>query len=439
MRYPEMVKTSPATRARPREFDGSTPAETAIFEAMEQLLRVQPLQDVTVAMILAEAGLSRANFYHYFANKFDVVAALVYRLFDDSYASAAPWASAPGKSRAKSIGASLQRTLDLWSQHGAVICAVIEHMHSVPAIAKAWRSAFDRFVATVAEQIEHERQTGAAPAGTDAESIATMLVCGVERTFYVGSRRLDPRLPTPDDAVESLVALNFSAIYGRHPQTGRSAKKTRQSKPGPIEVPDIAPLEIGVEAPNPTAESILRATSELLLEGSLDELSVARILERADASRATFYFYFANKDEAFIALFRAAAAQVVSGMQRLAEFDREHPEQIAAMVASWLDLDDMTMAVIRNAVHEWPRRPELRNVYLASVNAMAGYLERMIEGDRAAGIAVDGPSAPQFAASLIWTIERTVAGALANEEHLEDFESVKAMLGTLMTSAIYGR
>ena len=409
---------------------------------MEQLLRVQPLQDVTVAMILAEAGLSRANFYHYFANKFDVVAALVYRLFDDSYSSAAPWAAAPGKSRAKSIGASLQRTLDLWSQHGAVICAVIEHMHSVPAIAKAWQSAFDRFVATVAEQIEHERQTGAAPAGTDAESIATMLVCGVERTFYVGSRSLDPRLPTPDDAVESLVSLNFSAIYGRHPQTVRSTKKRRQLKPGQIDVTDIAPLEvaeIGADAPNQTAESILRATSELLLEGSLDELSVARILERADASRATFYFYFANKDEAFIALFRAAAAQIVSGMQRLAEFDRDHPEQITAMVASWLDLDDTTMAVIRNAVHEWPRRPELRNVYLASVNAMAGYLQRMIEGDRAAGIAVDGPSASQFAATLMWTIERTVAGALANEEHLEDFGSVKAMLGTLMTSAIYGR
>ena len=35
------------------------------------------MQDITVADILAAAGLSRANFYHYFASKYDVLAALV--------------------------------------------------------------------------------------------------------------------------------------------------------------------------------------------------------------------------------------------------------------------------------------------------------------------------------------------------------------------------
>jgi hypothetical protein len=39
----------------------------------------------------------------------------------------------------------------------------------------------------------------------------------------------------------------------------------------------------------------------------------------------------------------------------------------------------------------------------------------VIEADRAVGLAVDGPAAPQLAAVLLWTIERSIAGSLAGE------------------------
>jgi hypothetical protein len=36
-------------------------------------------------------------------------------------------------------------------------------------------------------------------------------------------------------------------------------------------------------------------------------------------------------------------------------------------------------------------------------------------------------------------VERTVAGSLAGEAHLEDFQEVKSMLAQLLSTAIHGR
>jgi AcrR family transcriptional regulator len=337
------------------------------------------------------------------------------------------------------MGSSLDHTLRLWARHGAVICAVVEHMHGEPAVARAWQPTYRRFHAAVAEQIEHERRAGRAPAGPPADMVAAMLICGVERALYVSSRGLDPRLPTPESAVDSLVALNEVAIYGgRRTKVGRTVESVRE------------PL-VGVDAPREgradrehsgTAQSILNAMRELLLTYTLAELSVAKIINNAAVSRASFYFYFRSRDDAFAALFSEAADQMVAGMAEIAgtdRADRGNPGLMAAAFKQWLDLDEMTTAVIRNAVHEWPRRLELRTAYLSAVATLAGHLETIIVAARSHGMAIPGPSAPQYAATLIWMIERTVAGSLADEEHLQDFGSVKTMLAQLLSDAIHGR
>lgn len=86
-------------RRRPRDFDGSSSAEQVVFAATEELLATVPLQDLTVAQIIAAAGVSRANFYHYFANKYDVVVALLGRVLAESYSAAGPWTESPGRDR----------------------------------------------------------------------------------------------------------------------------------------------------------------------------------------------------------------------------------------------------------------------------------------------------------------------------------------------------
>ncbi|WP_207839835.1 TetR/AcrR family transcriptional regulator [Williamsia soli] len=421
------------TRQRPRDFDGTTAAELAVFEATEELLSETTLQELTVAQILERGGLSRANFYHYFANKHQVLVAMTSRLFDQVYGQDAPWDSSPGRGRARTMGASLEHTLRLWSVHGPVICAVVEHMHGEPAVARAWQPTYRRFQAAVSEQIEHERVAGRASVGPPADMVAAMLICGVERALYVGSRGLDPRLPTVGDAVESLVALNEIAIYGGRPAPPVALVDRREvnNQVGPS-VPER-------KARSETAQSILDAMRELLLTHPLGDLSVAKIIDCASVSRASFYFYFRNRDDAFAALFQEAAERMVASMSEIAHAERGDPEQVASALQGWLNLDEMTTSVIRNAVHEWPRRAELRVHYLAAIGHLADQLESIIEVDRECGLAPPGPPAPQFAATLLWMVERTVAGSLAGEAHLEDFASVKTMLAGLLSTAIYGR
>ena len=73
--------------------DGSSVAETAIFDATEKLLAEYSLRDLSVAQIIAEAGLSRATFYFYFGSKFSVAASLLGRITDETFELVQPYVS----------------------------------------------------------------------------------------------------------------------------------------------------------------------------------------------------------------------------------------------------------------------------------------------------------------------------------------------------------
>ncbi|WP_264990711.1 helix-turn-helix domain-containing protein, partial [Mycobacterium kiyosense] len=56
--------------SRRRVADIDTSAAESIFAATARLLAQQSFNDISVAQILTEAGVSRATFYFYFASKF---------------------------------------------------------------------------------------------------------------------------------------------------------------------------------------------------------------------------------------------------------------------------------------------------------------------------------------------------------------------------------
>lgn len=435
------VRDKTVARQRPRAHDGQSTAEVAVFEATEALLREAPLQDLTVAKIIKRAGLSRANFYHYFSSKYEVLVALVVRLLARTYDADGPWQAPPGKARARSMDESMRGTLDMWSEHGSVVCAAIENMYTVPGMATAWRSSVSQFVDALTEQITYERESDAAPDGPPADTVAAMLVCAIERAFYIGNGNLDARLPTPDSVVDAIVAVTFAAIYrGTRPYR----RVGEESVGGNLDMAvdsDVAESLGSKGEANATADSILRGLERLLiLPGqSLDSVTVEDILQESGASRATFYFYFGNKDDVFVSLFGEVAGGLVDRIGQLLEVDRSEPESIRGAVANWLELDPVSEAVVRNAIHEWPRRSALRESYLWTVARMTDVLQKVIEVDRAAGVAAEGPEAGPLAAVLTWTIERTVSGALAGEEHLTDLPAVVSLLSDLVNATIYGR
>ncbi|WP_354698897.1 TetR/AcrR family transcriptional regulator [Paraconexibacter sp. AEG42_29] len=220
------MSASPAGRKRPRAHTGDQAAERAIFEATEQLLADERLHDLSVAQIIKAAGLSRASFYHYFSSKFEVVAALMARIWDEIYSDTHTELEGPWEDPGDALRSSLRTGMEGWFAHKAVIHAVLENQHAVPALAEAWSALSGRFAAALAEQIRREREAGRAQAGPSAlppETIATMLVCGAERIFYVGSTGTDSRMRTHDQRLDAIVTIALAAIYGS--PTGPAAAK----------------------------------------------------------------------------------------------------------------------------------------------------------------------------------------------------------------------
>jgi AcrR family transcriptional regulator len=217
------VSTTPAGRQRPRAHTGDQAAERAIFEATELLLASEPLHELTVARIIREAGLSRASFYHYFSSKFEVVAALMGRIFEDIFSQTHTRLETDWDDHGVTLRASLKTGMDSWFEHRAVIHAVLENQHAVPALADAWAGLSGRFVAVISEQIRRERAAGRATDGLPPETIATMLVCGAERIFYVGSTGTDERLAQSRQRLDAIVTMALAAIYGS-PTGPRAAK-----------------------------------------------------------------------------------------------------------------------------------------------------------------------------------------------------------------------
>jgi AcrR family transcriptional regulator len=186
-------------------------------------------------------------------------------------------------------------------------------------------------------------------------------------------------------------------------------------------------------------QAILLATEQLLQEHTLDELSVAQILELAKVSRTTFYVYFTSKDDAFLALLRGVIEELVARFEAvLGDPHRRRPPALREEIGGWLAIGERHLVVIRGAIEEWPRRAELRPVYLAGIRRLADSLERAIDEDRAAGVALPGAASPQLAAGLVWTVERTIYATMNGAEHLSDPALVIEALERALVGSIYG-
>jgi AcrR family transcriptional regulator len=205
---------NPVGRQRPRTHSGDQPAEIAIFEATERLLAEQPLHELSVAKIIAEADLSRASFYHYFGSKFDVLVALMGRIFDAIYAETHDELEAPWDNPEEALRSTLGAALETWEEHRHVINGALENMHSVESLAEVWMALRGRFIVVLSAQIERERAAGRAVPGLPPEGVATLAVCAAERIFYVGATGKDPYLQTPEQRLDAIVAIALSAIYG---------------------------------------------------------------------------------------------------------------------------------------------------------------------------------------------------------------------------------
>lgn len=216
-------------RRRPRRHTGDQPAEKAIFEATERLLANASLHEISVAKILAEAGLSRASFYHYFSDKYEVVATLVSQIFNEIYQETHAEYEVAWTDPAAALRTSLGTAISSWYEHRHVIQAVLENQHVAPALGEAWSGVSQRFIVLLADQIRREQLAGHAGTSLPPETLAAILVGGAQRIFYVGSTGSDPRLAAPEHGLDAIVALALAAIYG-DPRGLTGSRRSRKAR-----------------------------------------------------------------------------------------------------------------------------------------------------------------------------------------------------------------
>jgi TetR/AcrR family transcriptional regulator, ethionamide resistance regulator len=180
-----VTKSWPSRRTAPAVRKGDL-RERQILDAAEKLLATRGYADMTVAEIAEAAGITRGALYFYFASKQDVVTALVARIVQalQEKSGAALIDTAPID---EVISTALERTAQLWREHGVVMRAAVDLGSTVPEIDQLWTGTADVF----AEAITAVLGRGGVPPGDgpgDAPALGRALCWMIERSFYQTSR-----------------------------------------------------------------------------------------------------------------------------------------------------------------------------------------------------------------------------------------------------------
>jgi AcrR family transcriptional regulator len=190
------------------------------------------------------------------------------------------------------------------------------------------------------------------------------------------------------------------------------------------------------------AESTILDAGERLLETvPLHELSVARVINEAGVSRATFYFYFSSKFAVLTALVARAVDEIYAAIQPYLDdspgvsLETRLRRRIAASAEVW----KAHRSVLRATSENWDAYPELRTLWLDVIERLTEGIASEIDHERASGQAAPGTDSRQLAATLVWAIERClyVAG-LGVHDYLSDEQETVAVITSMWIAAVYG-
>jgi AcrR family transcriptional regulator len=168
---------------------------------------------------------------------------------------------------------------------------------------------------------------------------------------------------------------------------------------------------------------------------------VAQIIDEADVSRATFYFYFGSKYSVVVGLLAQVMDQIYEVARPFVErSDAEAPEHalrrgLEAATSLW----SSHRFALRAVSEHWHAAPELRALWMQVMERFTEAFAAEIDRQRAAGLAPPGVASRQLAAALLWSSERIFyVGGLAVEDELPSEGGAVEALYALWHGGIYG-
>jgi TetR/AcrR family transcriptional regulator, ethionamide resistance regulator len=190
--------------------------------------------------------------------------------------------------------------------------------------------------------------------------------------------------------------------------------------------------------------AILDSTERLLSERRFDAITVADVLAAADVSRASFYFYFANKNAVLAELVRAAVGSAHDTAQPWLEppGDRTPTERLREGTTAGARLWRDKAPVLRAIVENWGTDDELTQLW---VDLMASFtaatIERIETDPGASEVLAEHTSAGlrSLASALTWLDERLFYLAAIGVAPFDDEKQLIDVLTEVWVSVIYGR
>lgn len=157
--------------------------QDAILSAAELLLAERALDDISIEEFARGAGISRSNFYFYFASRDEMLLTLLDRVIAEVEARVAALPRDFDHEPAAAWRLSIGDFVEVFAEHRAVATAAITARRRSPEVLALWSAAMRTWVDYSTEIILAERRRGAAPDGIAAVDLAVSLTLLNERVL----------------------------------------------------------------------------------------------------------------------------------------------------------------------------------------------------------------------------------------------------------------
>jgi TetR/AcrR family transcriptional regulator, ethionamide resistance regulator len=170
--------------------------------------------------------------------------------------------------------------------------------------------------------------------------------------------------------------------------------------------------------------AILESLDQHLRESSLESINIADISRRAGVTRSAFYFYFENKAAAVAALMEGMYDDAFRATDQLVKSPESPRQRIHAAISALFDTWERHRYLFSAMLEARASSTAVRQMWDSDRESFVQPVAVMIEAERSAGRAPDGPPAVVLASLLQELNDRllerlTVGGPLGRDQLVE--------------------
>ena len=195
-----------------------------ILNAALTFLWSRPFREMTVENLMEQTSVSRASFYNYFEDPYDLIESLLVILESDILQGANPWLSDDGDPVAL-LHQSLAAEVHVCYKCGPFLKAITDAAGTDARLEAEWYGMLERFDDAVRERVIADQALGLIES-FDPRSVATALN-QVNASMYVRAFGQRPR-SRPEPVLDAISRLWISSLYGERWVANRTSMLYRE-------------------------------------------------------------------------------------------------------------------------------------------------------------------------------------------------------------------